>query len=95
MRGWSASHLDRRVLVGPLVVADQVQLAPWVAARKRLEKGYEFGMAMPSIAARVHLAAGQFQRRKQAGGAVAGVIVGAPCGNLGHIGNIGGVRLSA
>src|SRR5579885_2593929 len=70
--------LYRRVFVGPIVVADQVQFPARAAARQRLEEGDERLVPMATKAARVDLAAGHLQRRKQTGGAVTNVVVGAP-----------------
>src|SRR5579885_2036923 len=72
--------LYRRVFVGPVVVADQVQFPARVAAGQRLEEGDELLVPMATKAARVDLAAGHLQRRKQTGGAVTNVVVGAPLG---------------
>ena len=72
--------LNRRMLVGAIVVADQMKLTRRITAGERIEKGNELAMAMAAKAPRMDLAAGYLQRSKQAGGAMAGVIVGAARG---------------
>src|SRR5262245_35417284 len=67
--------LHRRVLVRPVVVADQVNLAARIAARERVEKGDELSVPMAPKAARMDLAAGHLQGGEQAGGAVACIVV--------------------
>ena len=67
---------DRRMFVGAVVVADQMQLQLRVTSGQRLQKGDELQVPMATVAASVDLAAGHLQRGEQAGGAVASVIMG-------------------
>jgi len=66
----------RRVLVGSVVVADEMQLPLRVTACQRFQKSKELNVSMAREAASMHLAAGDLQGGEQAGGAVAGVVVG-------------------
>jgi len=67
---------DGRMLVGAVVVTDQMDLAAAPAAGERIEKIDELVVPVAPITAPVNLAAGHFERGEQAGGAVAGVVVG-------------------
>ena len=74
---------DRRMFVGAVVVADQMQLQLRVTSGQRLQKGDELQVPMATVAASVDLAAGHLQRGEQAGGAVASVIMGLAGGRPG------------
>src|SRR5579875_3746002 len=69
-----------RMLVGAVIVADQVDLASRIAAGQRVEERNELHVSMAVETARVNLAGGHLQRGEQTGGAVAGVIMGAARG---------------
>src|SRR5215467_9059297 len=64
-----------KMLVGSVVVANEMQLPFGVTARQRFQESNELNMGMAREAASMHLAAGDLQRCEQAGGAVAGVVV--------------------
>ena len=88
--------LYRGMLVGAVVVADQMQFQLGVALGQRLQEGDELGVPMAPVATRMDLAAGHLQRGEQAGGTVTQVITRS-CGRAARadIGNAGWVRLSA
>jgi Transposase len=67
---------DRGMLVGSVVVADQMQLQLGIALGQRLQEDDELGVPMAPVATPMDLAAGHLQRSEQAGGAVAQVIMG-------------------
>jgi hypothetical protein len=69
---------DDGMLVRPVVVADQVDLATLVPAIDRLEEVEKLDMRVPRIAATVDAAAGHLQRCEETGGAVPLVVVRHP-----------------
>ena len=71
---------DRRVLVGAVVVADQVDLFAPVLSVEDLEEGQELLMRVLTEAALGDLAGGDLQSRKETGGSVPNVVVSHPCG---------------
>jgi hypothetical protein len=62
---------DRGMLVGPVVVTDQMQLQLGIALGQRLQEDDELGVPMAPVATPTDLAAGHLQRGEQAGSAVA------------------------
>ena len=66
---------DRRMLVGAIVVADQMQLKSRITLGERFQEGDEFDVGVALEAPSMDLAAGHLQRGEQAGGAVARVVV--------------------
>jgi RHS repeat-associated protein len=75
--------VDLRMLVRAVVVADQVDLAPRVALGDRVEKRDELDVRVAREATAMNLPARHLERRKQAGGSVALVVVGHAGGNAG------------
>src|SRR5512135_1077932 len=69
--------LDRRVLVGAVVVTHHLQRHPWVGAGELAEEGQELLVAVPLVAGVGDLPGGHVQRRKQRRGAVSDVVVAA------------------
>lgn len=63
------------MLVGSVVVADQVQLAPRIAAGERVDEGDDLDVPMASETARMDFATGDHQGSKQTGGAMARVSI--------------------
>ncbi len=80
IRGLSQPGLDFGMLVGPVVVADHVQLTSWVGAGDLLQEVSELLVAVPVIARVGHLPRGDLERAERGGGAVADVVVGGPLG---------------
>src|SRR5579875_2976785 len=66
-----------RMLVGAVIVVDQVELASRIAAGQRVEQRNELHVPMAVEAARVNLGGGHLQCGEPTGGAMAGVIMGA------------------
>src|SRR5918996_5586062 len=74
------AHL--RVLVGAVVVHDQVDLsATGCLPIDALEKSDEFGMAVPRLAGSDHSPIQHIERGKQSGGPMSNVVMGLPSGN--------------
>ena len=80
--GGEPAH-DRRMLVGAIVVADQMQLKSRIAFGQRFQEGDEFDVGVALEAPSMDLAAGHLQRGEQAGGAVARVVVSHTSGQSG------------
>jgi hypothetical protein len=81
MRGEPLTHCW--MIMRPVIVADQMQLPPAVAAGQRIEEFDELSLAMAPITTAVHFAAGDLQCGEQTGGAVALVVVAHLCRNAG------------
>ena len=71
---------DGGVFARPVVVANQVRIAPRVLLLDRLQRAHKLNVRVAGEAAPEHLAAGDLERGKQAGGAVSLVVVRHPCG---------------
>src|SRR6476659_9049094 len=76
--------LDLGVLVGGVVVADDVQPPPRVGLGDLLEETQELLVAVPGLAGVDDLAGGHLQGGEQRGGAVADVVVGGLLRHPGH-----------
>ena len=96
IRGLRASQaFTAGMLVGGVVVGDDVQLHPRVALGDEFEEVQELRVGVALIAGVGHLPGGDLERGEQAGGAVPDVVVGSFSGRPGRIGRIGAVRSSA
>jgi hypothetical protein len=77
--------------VGGVVVADQVQVrVSGDGGVGELEEAQELLVAVPTVRAGDHRPAGDLQRGEQAGGAVAGVVMGHPGRSRGQDGQARG-----
>ena len=86
---------DLGVLVGGVVVADDVEFLPRVGGGDLLEEAQELPVTVPGVTGVDDVAGGGFQGGEQRGGAVADVVVSRRSGIPGRIGSTGGVRCNA
>ena len=88
-------RVDLWVLLGVVVVDDDVQLAAGVGVGDLLQEVAELGLALPFVARVGDLAGRNLESGQQGGGAVALVVVGRLLGGAGRLGKIGAVRSKA
>src|SRR5258706_10151081 len=72
---------SRSLLVGGVVVADDVQFLAGVGGGGLFEEAQELLVAVPGVAGVGDLAGGGVERGEQAGDAVPGVVMGLPLGD--------------